>query len=248
MVQSADGVPACGPTGSTTIELESPSNITVETPGFQCVELSDRFLYVHWGYLAQPDNGDQVVAGYGAAFSIPVVANGSVGNAPQVSDVMSFSANSNFQDSDGGHTGVVVASSVNSSGNGSISLLDENDNGTAGLNTITVSDWVVQPYGGYSYIDWLGLTPATTPAPTVTEVSPQTGASGTSVTITGTNFTGATAVHFGTASASFTVTNSTTIAATAPSGTATVNVTGTTPGGATPPFRPISSPTQRPPR
>jgi len=160
VVKSADGVPACGPTGSTIIILKSPHRLTIETPGFQCVELSDRFLYVHWGYLAKPGNGDQVVASYGRGYRIPVVTNGTVGSAPQVSDVMSFSANSNFQDSDGGHTGVVVGSSVNSSGNGSIMLLDENDNDTAGLNTIAVSNWVVQSYGPYSYIEWLGLTPA----------------------------------------------------------------------------------------
>jgi hypothetical protein len=51
------------------------------------------------------------------------------------------------------------------------------------------------------------------------------------VTITGTNFTGATAVHFGTTSATtFTVGSDTSITATSPAGTAgTVNVTVTTP-------------------
>ena len=56
-------------------------------------------------------------------------------------------------------------------------------------------------------------------APTVTGVNPMTGpaAGGTSVTITGTNFTGATAVKFGTIdAASFTVRNATTIVARTP--------------------------------
>jgi len=230
VVQSADGVPACGPTGTTTIELPSPSNLTIETPGFQCVELSDRFLYVHDGLLAQPANGDQVVAEYGAKFSIPIVANGTANNAPQTSDVISFSANSNFQDSDGGHVAVVVGSTVGSSGNGTISVLDENDNDTAGLRSIAVDDWVVQPYGSYTYIEWLELS-SFVPAPSVGSISPDSGPAGTSVTISGNNFTDASAVHFGSASASFSVTNSTTIAATAPSGTGTVNVTVTTPAG-----------------
>lgn len=72
-------------------------------------------------------------------------------------------------------------------------------------------------------------------APTVTSVSPASGptAGGTAATITGTNFTGATAVKFGATNAtSFSVTNATTIAATAPAGAAgAVTVAVTTSGG-----------------
>ncbi len=72
------------------------------------------------------------------------------------------------------------------------------------------------------------------PAPTVTGVSPSTGPSfgTTTVTLTGTSFTGATAVSFGTNAATFTVNNATTITATAPAGTSgVVDVTVTAPGG-----------------
>jgi hypothetical protein len=73
-------------------------------------------------------------------------------------------------------------------------------------------------------------------ATSVTAVSPSTGptAGGTSVTITGTNFTGATGVSFGTASAaSFTVNSSTSIAAISSAHAAgTVDVTVTGPSGA----------------
>jgi len=71
-------------------------------------------------------------------------------------------------------------------------------------------------------------------APTVTGLSPTTGsqAGGTLVTITGTSFTGATAVDFGTAAATnLTVVNDTTITADSPAGTGTVDVTVTTPVG-----------------
>ena len=77
-----------------------------------------------------------------------------------------------------------------------------------------------------------------TASPTVTAVSPDSGSAlgGTPVTITGTNFTGATGVSFGTvavAAANFTVASATSITATAPAGTAgTVDVTVTTLGGA----------------
>jgi hypothetical protein len=71
--------------------------------------------------------------------------------------------------------------------------------------------------------------------PTVTGINPSTGLTtgGAQVTITGTNFTGATAVDFGSSpAASLTIPSPTTIIATAPSGSAgTVDVTVTTPGG-----------------
>jgi hypothetical protein len=69
----------------------------------------------------------------------------------------------------------------------------------------------------------LGLT-----APVVSKLGPSKGpvGGGTQVKITGTGFTGATSVHFGAKAASFTVTSSTKIVATAPAGTVgTVDVT-----------------------
>jgi hypothetical protein len=71
--------------------------------------------------------------------------------------------------------------------------------------------------------------------PTVTKVSPKSGLTpgGTSVTITGTHFSKATAVRFGsTAAASFTVSSSTSITAIAPAHqAAVVDITVTTPAG-----------------
>ncbi|MBA3824976.1 MAG: peptidase S53 [Ktedonobacterales bacterium] len=65
--------------------------------------------------------------------------------------------------------------------------------------------------------------------PTVTSFSPTSGAVGTGVTLTGTNFTGATAVKFNGTSATFTVVSSTSISATVPTGatTGTISVTNT---------------------
>jgi len=81
---------------------------------------------------------------------------------------------------------------------------------------------------------YIGTGPA---APCVTSVSPKSGptAGGTSVTISGMNFTGATAVKFGTAAGTgVVVTSATSITATSPAGTGTVNVTVTTPAGTSP--------------
>ncbi|MFJ5219457.1 IPT/TIG domain-containing protein [Streptomyces sp. NPDC088354] len=71
-------------------------------------------------------------------------------------------------------------------------------------------------------------------APVLVSVSPNGGpsAGGTTVTLTGTDLSGATAVRFGTTAAtSYTVDSPTQITAVAPAGTGTVPVTVTTPGG-----------------
>ena len=80
----------------------------------------------------------------------------------------------------------------------------------------------------------LGPTFTYVPAPTVTQVKPSSGpaAGATSVTITGTDLTGATKVSFGaTAAASFQEEGPTEITATSPAGTGTVHITVTTAGG-----------------
>jgi len=72
------------------------------------------------------------------------------------------------------------------------------------------------------------ITPST---PTISSFTPTTAAAGATVTITGTNFTDATAVSFGgTAAASFSVVSATSITAVVASGT-TGSVSVTTPGG-----------------
>ena len=75
------------------------------------------------------------------------------------------------------------------------------------------------------------------PIPVVTAVSPSSGShnGGTSVTVSGSFFTGATTVTFNGLSVPFTVVNDTTITATAPPGATgtTVDIFVTTPGGTT---------------
>ncbi len=104
------------------------------------------------------------------------------------------------------------------------------------------------PNGGYNEVTGLGTPKAYTgpdsgliydmvnysTVPAVTAVSPASGpaSGGTSVTITGTGFSGATAVKFGTTNAtSFTVNSATQITATDPAGSGTVDITVTTVGG-----------------
>ena len=102
----------------------------------------------------------------------------------------------------------------------------------AGTGTVDVT--VTTPAGtsATSAADMYTYTAAV--APTVAAVSPTSGSQdgGNVVTITGTSFTGATAVDFGTTPATnFIVVNDATIAADSPPGTGTVDVTVTTPAG-----------------
>src|SRR3989454_929734 len=84
----------------------------------------------------------------------------------------------------------------------------------------------------FAFMGWEGGdTAAVTPAPTITSFAPTSGPVGTPVTITGTNFTGASAVRFNGTSANFTATSSTSISATVPSGATTGPLSVTTPGG-----------------
>jgi alpha-tubulin suppressor-like RCC1 family protein len=85
------------------------------------------------------------------------------------------------------------------------------------------------PTGGGAFFDLALVT-----VPTVTAVSPATGATGggTTVTITGSGFNGATTVRFGATSVAFTVISDTQVTATSPANAAaTVDITVTTPYG-----------------
>jgi hypothetical protein len=102
-----------------------------------------------------------------------------------------------------------------------------------GPHSFTVSDRLASHAPAVSTIQYT-IVPVG-PSPTVKKLSPKTGPAtgGTPVTITGTNFTGATAVKFGAAGASnLKVNSATSLTADSPAGTkGTVNVTVTTPNG-----------------
>lgn len=100
--------------------------------------------------------------------------------------------------------------------------------------TITATDSSTGA-GAYTGSRAYSGTVASQPTPSITGISPNSGpvAGGSSVIISGSNFTGATAVRFGGAPATgFTVNSATSITATAPAGSAgTVDITVTTAGG-----------------
>jgi hypothetical protein len=145
------GVAVCGPRPS----VDGAPNVLWKRPGwgeleFQCVELAMRFMAQVYGVSAYDANGDSVVRNYQAADGggLVKVSNGTVGIAPQPGDVISF-------DSPGlGHVGVVAASNVDASGDGSITMLSQNDT-SDGWRTLNVARWRVAGFGSYSPYGWL---------------------------------------------------------------------------------------------
>ncbi len=75
------------------------------------------------------------------------------------------------------------------------------------------------------------FTVATSAAPTISSLSPSSGPVGTTVTLTGSAFTGTTAVSFHGTAASFTLVNDTTLTARVPAGATSGTVSVTTPNG-----------------
>jgi hypothetical protein len=130
---SFDNVYACGP-DSTAGPTPFDDN---GTASFQCVELSERFLWAVDGLepiFGSNVDGATLVSLYHSAH--PSIAVGSPGpsSLPQQGDVISFGGGG-FIDSSTGHTAVVV-SGVNSSGN--FTIMSENWANTAGEETVHI--------------------------------------------------------------------------------------------------------------
>ena len=135
-----------------------------------------------------------------------------------------------------GFTGTTGASAVTFGGTNATSYTVNSNTritAVAPAGTGTVDVVITTPAGGTSttsgadQFSYIG-------APVVSGLAPASGpeAGGTSVTVTGTGFTGATGVSFGgTAATSFSVGGSGALTAVAPAGTGTVDVTVTTPYG-----------------
>jgi CSLREA domain-containing protein len=116
--------------------------------------------------------------------------------------------------------------------------------GSNGVGSYSLTVTTLGPLSGLTLTATLPSPPTLTatsssfnlaaPAPAVVAISPNIGvaAGGTLVTVSGTHFTGTTAVLFGASpAASYTVNSDISITAVSPPGAGTVNVTVTTPGG-----------------
>ncbi|HEX9012735.1 MAG TPA: CHAP domain-containing protein, partial [Anaerolineaceae bacterium] len=114
---------------------------------WECVELVLRYMYLAYGVPPYAANGSGIVFNYtGSAFV--KVNNGTRGTAPVPGDVLSYGATSTW-----GHTSVVIASTVNSYGNGSITVMEQNWT-YSGRTVLNVVNWVVYGDAGWIYA-WL---------------------------------------------------------------------------------------------
>ena len=151
-------VPACGPIpndGGPKTPV-SPYPGALRTPGYQCVEFSQRYLYYRYGVtMGVPTNGDQVAEHYAAAYPalFTIVKSGTPHRAPVPGDVLSMSTVPGFDSAAGGHTAVVQSSSVDAAGNGTVTIVEENAV-PSGVQVLPVSDWSVT-YHGFPYMEWL---------------------------------------------------------------------------------------------
>ena len=205
-----------------------------------CTSNTDNATGIGWTFdglapgASQAFSWDTVISDTAAVggFSFSGVAGSSVGGTvatiadPNTSATASaYSATINWGD------GTSSAGTVSGSG-GNFTVTGNHSYAAAGTYPISVAISSVGTNLGTSTVtDSATIAP---PPPTVTGVSPSFGplTAGTRVTITGTNLTSATAVRFGTATATINADTATSITATAPAGTAgTVDVTVTTAGG-----------------
>jgi len=171
-----------------------------------------------WGEDSSGELGDGTIQ---ARQETPVAVSG-------LSGVAAISA--------GGQDSVALLSS------GSVMAWGVNDWGTLGDGAIGGSSDVPVAVSGLGTV--VGVSAGGTqmlacsePIPTITGVSPKLGSSsgGATVTLSGVNFTGATAVRFGAVAATgFTVTSATSATAVAPAGKGIVDITVTTAAGTSP--------------
>ena len=173
-------LPICGPgpdNGGTWALVDLPGPYGADrgyynaTPGFQCVELADRFLAVVDGLAPVHGNGQAIAANYHAAYSnTSLYVNGSpqaVGHPPVAGDVISFSDAPDFDAWSAGHVAVVTASSVNPvTGNGTVTIAQENVGPGFWNYTLDLVNWRVEDpttapdaEWGFPYAEWLQVTP-----------------------------------------------------------------------------------------
>jgi len=146
------GVAVCGPRPS----IDGSPNVTWSKSGWgeyewQCVELTMRFMAQVYGVSAYSANGNDVVRNYSQSYGggLVKVDNGTPGKPPLPGDVISFDRAGAL-----GHAGVVSATTIDANGNGTITMLSQNDSAD-GLRTLGVSVWQVQSFGGNAPYGWL---------------------------------------------------------------------------------------------
>ncbi len=200
----------------TTILVNTPPgsgvvDVTVTTPeGTSAISPADQFTYTF-------------VAG-------PTVTGLSPPSGPEAGGTPVIITGTGFTGATEVDFGTTAATSLFVNDDTTIEVISPAGTGTVDVTVITLAG--TSPISAADQFTYIVAA-----APIVTGISPSSGpaAGGTHVTITGTGFTGARAVDFGTTVATgLVVVNDTTITANSPTGTGTVNVTVITQAGTSP--------------
>ncbi|MDA8399888.1 MAG: CHAP domain-containing protein, partial [Actinomycetota bacterium] len=117
-----------------------------------CVELANRFLWNVYGdqpifgtYL----NGWNFASTVHSDYAVPLDSNGVAGEPYEPGDIVSFTGNTNTPVAGEGHVAIVMASTENTQGNGSVTLFQQNSPYGA-TQTLTVSNWsLIMPSGAW---------------------------------------------------------------------------------------------------
>lgn len=146
------GVSVCGPRHSG----DGAPDVQWAKPGWghfewECTELAFRFMAQVYGVTPYGANGNTVVQNYLPQYGggLEKVVNGTAGVGAQPGDVMSFDSPSGF-----GHVAIVTASTVDGQGNGTLTLMSQNDT-VDGWRTLAVVGWLVQSFGTQTPTGWL---------------------------------------------------------------------------------------------
>lgn len=145
------GVQVCGPRPA----VDGAPDVTWTRNGWgeyewECVELAMRFMAQVYGVQPYSANGVDVVSNYSTSDGggLVKIANGTPGEAPQPGDIISFS------DGGEGHVVVVASSDVDAYGNGTITVLSQNDTSN-GWRTLDVTNWWVDGFNIFTALGWL---------------------------------------------------------------------------------------------
>ena len=147
------GIPACGPRPA----IDGSPDVGWRRPGWgypewQCTELAFRFMAQIYGVRAYAAAGGTVVSLYRASDGGGLVRyrNGTLGHAPGPGDVITFSGRTIYD----GHAAVITDSHVDSSGNGYLRMMSQDDT-VNGWRTMLIRRWHVTALGTMPAWGWL---------------------------------------------------------------------------------------------
>src|SRR5262249_12109343 len=120
-------------------------------PEWDSSELAFRFMAQVYGVRAYVATAENVVRNYSASSGggLVEIVNGTFGAAPVPGDVISFDHPTN-----NGNVAIVVTSAVDANGNGSLTLLSQNDSAD-GWRTVPVTSWTVRGFSQNTPYGWL---------------------------------------------------------------------------------------------